>query len=113
MIRKELNVEDTVAFLNELVKIDRQAMQELVESRVVCNDGMAGHSTVQVQDVRDPDSRAGATDTVPAMGFLGVLNGLFGVFDEGPKKGCGPIAASFSDDGSGSLFEFRLTKECL
>jgi len=64
-----------IDYLNELVELDREAMQELVDGRVDCNNQFAEHSVV---------------------GMLGVLNGLFGI----DPDGCGPIAAVFEDDGT-------------
>ena len=73
MPNNEVTPADAVAYLNELVRLDRPAMHALVESRVPCQEALADHPTVQV--VSDGE------DAV--VGFLGVLNGLFGTDAEG------------------------------
>lgn len=92
MIRDKLTVEEAIAFLNELVAIDPKAMELLIEMRAPCNQTMLEHPTVQVTDYHE--------DGVPRVGILGLLNGLFGTYDEGPKEGWGPIAAYWEEDGT-------------
>lgn len=70
-----------VAFLNELLEIDRPAIAAIIANRVPCGAALADHATVQV---------------VPQhggfhVGMLGLLNGLCGTM----KDGGGPIAALF------------------
>ena len=62
-----------VEFLNEICRIDPYAMYELIESRVPCNQELSDHPTVQVQLDRDGG---------PVVGFLGVLNGWYGLGGE-------------------------------
>lgn len=64
-----------IAFLNELLKVDPEAMTALVETRVPCNQALREHPTVQVA-VNDETGQA-------AVGMLGILNGLVGVDDDG------------------------------
>lgn len=61
---------DICDFLNELLATDAKAVHGLVEHRVVCNDALTYHPTVQV-----------ATDEglAPMVGMLGILNGFVGV----------------------------------
>lgn len=92
MIQEKLTVEEAIAFLNELVALDTQAMKALIDQRVPCNDGLLNHPTLQVTDHYD--------DKIPRVGILGLLNGLFGTYDDGPKKGWGPITAYWEDDGT-------------
>lgn len=68
-IKKGVN--EIVEFLNILLKIDHDAIQELFEAR----------------------------------GLLGLLNGYFGIYDEGPHKGWGPIMAVYDHD-SKTLIRF-------
>lgn len=82
MIKQSITLEEVVAFLNELVVIDRAAMTALVETRVPCNEALADHPTVQVS-CREDGAR---------VGLLGILNGLFGV----DERGYGAIGAQFS-----------------
>lgn len=99
----EENVDKVVAYLNELVSIDREAVERLVETRVQCNVAMAGHPTVQVMEDEEGN---------PVVGVLGVINGLVGTQPDGANKpGWGYIAASF-DDKSGRLLKFiRIDKK--
>ena len=76
------NPEKMVDFLNELVKTDSEALSKLIEVRVKCNDALADHPTVQVM---------GRKDKPPVVGLLGLLNGYFGTYDDGPKKGWGGL----------------------
>jgi hypothetical protein len=87
----EENVDKVLTFLNELVALDRAAVERLVETRVQCNDAIADHPSVQVG--KDADGN-------PVVGLLGIVNGLMGTQPEGANKpGWGYIAASFDDGG--------------
>jgi hypothetical protein len=85
-----------VDYLNSLLKIDPEAISELFNNRVPCNKKLAYHPTVQVQMIED----------FSRVGIIGILNGFFGVYDDGPKKGWGAIRANF--DG-GKLVKFDIT----
>lgn len=80
-IQSEITIDHAIAVLNEAVEKDREAMRALIFNHVPCNDALADHPTIQVKD------RNGET----SVGFLGVLNGLFGIAPDG----CGAIAAEF------------------
>ena len=65
-----------ISRLNEFLLIDRKAISELVLSkRVRCNERLSCHSTVQVVGKR----LKGGKGWIYEVGFLGVLNSLFGV----------------------------------
>jgi len=85
--------------LNEILKTDPVALNALVSHRVPCNDELAKHSTVQVHD-------DGINPTT--VGLLGVLNGLVGAIEDGPRKGWGFITGVSEADGS--LSHFQRTK---
>lgn len=70
-----------VAFLNELLEIDRQAIAALIANRIPCCEALAEHPTVQVA----------AQHGGYHVGMLGVLNGLCGTMADGG----GPIMAVF------------------
>ncbi len=71
-------IDHTIAFLNELVAIDPEALALLIETRVPCNQALADHPSVQVQ------SRGGGEPGWRfCVGFLGVLNGILGADDNG------------------------------
>jgi hypothetical protein len=91
----EDDVDEVVAYLNELVSLDRDAMEHLIETRVRCNDKIVEHPTVQVMKGEDGNM---------TVGLLGILNGLVGTQpDESSKPGWGFIAASYDD---GKLVKF-------
>jgi len=98
----EENVDKVVTYLNELVSLDREAIEHLVETRVQCNKDLADHPHVQVSEDEEGNF---------LVGLLGIVNGLMGVQPEGANKpGWGYVAASF-DDKSGKLVGFiRLDK---
>ena len=60
---------EVVAYLNELLELDRPAIAALVANRVPCNSGLALHPTCQV----------GCQNGGWYVGLLGVLHGLFGI----------------------------------
>lgn len=85
----EENVDAVVSYLNELVGIDRLAVEKLVDARVSCNEAMSLHPGVQVYIDETGESN---------LGLLGVFNGLLGPQPEGSKKpGWGYIAAVYDE----------------
>ena len=72
----EEHVDKVVAYLNELVALDKDAIERLIEARVPCNEKMASHPHVQVQ---------GAEGNA-VVGLLGIVNGLMGAQPEGANK---------------------------
>ena len=73
MIKTQISIAEALRVLNELVKIDPEAMKELVELRVECNETMANFYGVQVL----------ADGEKYKVGLLGVLNALFGESETG------------------------------
>lgn len=82
---KTVSLEETIDFLNDAIRTDSKAMENLFESRVLCNQEMADHPTIQVMSL----------DGKYLVGLIGILNGLFGV----DEYGWGPIAAVWDDGG--------------
>jgi hypothetical protein len=74
-----------INFLNELVKVDKEAVKNLVETRVPCSEKLTEHPTVQV--LVDENGQN------PKIGIMGILNGLIGVHE----SGYGYIAAVYND----------------
>jgi hypothetical protein len=74
-----------VSYLNELAELDRPCIGALIANRIPCNKALSDHPTCQVS------SQHGGCH----VGLLGLLNGLCGSYDDGPKKGWGAIAAVF------------------
>ena len=91
-------IDEVIAFLNELLALDADAVTAWVETRVGCNEALAAHPTLQVagKELKEPGERAdGSMDLgLPfRFGLLGVLNGIFGADGEG----WGFIAAQYND----------------
>lgn len=95
MIRDGVDIENVVDFLNALTAIDRHAMEAFIAARVPCNKALSDHPTVQVGLPGEVLNVGGqpVPDGEYQVGFLGILNGLFGKFESGPMKGWGPISA--------------------
>ena len=84
-----------INYLNELVKLDRDAVHTLIETRICCNQELSDHPTVQVSKPKDSE--------ICSVGLLGILNGFVGVDDQQ----WGYIAANFDDDGRLTGFDLR------
>lgn len=94
---------EMIEFLNSLFEIDPNSISELLEKHVPCNINMAKHSTVQVL-VRPSDKFR--------VGILGILNGFYGVYDDGLNKDYGAICAIY-DNGKLKGFEKLLNEETI
>lgn len=81
------DVDHTVNFLNQLLDVDKVWMQSLFSSQFRCNQSLSRHPTVQ--------TTSGSIPSMTYASVLGLINGLHGVFDEGPYKDHGPIQAVF------------------
>jgi hypothetical protein len=95
-IKQEITPDATAELLNELLSIDRQAVSGLIATRIPCNDLLADHPTVQVVTENGQCK----------VGFLGILNGLFGVDD----KGYGPIAIEVKEEDMTTIERFVVRK---
>ena len=93
--RSEISAEFVVEFLNQLVRMDKHAISDLVSERVMVNKELEKHPTVQTREV---------TKGVMEVGFLGILNGMFGI--EGDKVAIEAVKNS----RTGVVEEFRLTE---
>lgn len=81
MIGEQVTLDEVIDYLNELIQTDCPAIAALVANRVPCNQEMADHPTVQVMQQHGGFH----------VGMLGILNGLFGTFEDG----WGPITFVF------------------
>lgn len=97
MLKDKITIDEAIATLNEAIQADREAMTAMVETRFACNETLADHPTIQVVQARDPRH----PDQPFLVGLLGIINGLFGVQD----NGWGPIAAKLTADGMLMNFE--------
>lgn len=95
MIKEEITIDQFIDKLNEILNVDAEAMSNLVKNRVECNETLAHY----------PDVQCGMNNKKFEIGMLGLFNGFFGSFDDGPRKGWGSIAAIIGDDGIIKRFE--------
>jgi hypothetical protein len=108
MVKELITIDDTIYFLNELISIDPNAIKNLINARVLCNQQMADHPTVQVGRISDKTHKYNEKEPF-RVGFIGILNGLFGTIPEGTHKGWGVI--TFICDEEGNLSKFVRTEE--
>lgn len=95
-LKNNITIDDTINFLNELLKIDSEAIINLVEYRVLCNDELSDHPTVQVSYDK--------THGYCKVGLMGIINGLFGTDEDG----WGAICINIQD---GKIINFARVEE--
>lgn len=86
-----VTIDEAVERLNSALEADPKAIAELIDHRVPCNDELRDHPHVQV--MVEPNKQA--------VGFLGVLNGIFGIEPE--KEG---YIVVYMDPDSGQVRKF-------
>jgi len=96
MLKESVTPQDVCDLLNGLLETDREFIQNLINSRIPCNKDVADHPTIQVQGYKDYPN-------VHTCGILGILNGLFGI----RENGFGPLCCEL-DDESGEIITFKL-----
>lgn len=57
--------------LNDALRLDGEAINQLFQTRVPCNRALSLHPTIQVADRED------GFDPGQVVGILGILNGMF------------------------------------
>lgn len=72
--------------------MDYDCVHELVFHRVKCNKLVADHPTVQVEHYK--------SDYFPKLGIIGLINGLFGIQDDGMG------AIYFEIDNNGRILSY-------
>lgn len=93
MVSESISLDSVIDFLNEWSSIDPHAAIALVLARVPCNDATLKHKTIQA------GYKENNINSHPEVGFLGVLNGLFGIFETGDSlDGAGPIAIKYDNE---------------
>jgi hypothetical protein len=90
-------IRNAVDVLNRIHSKDRTVLPALIFFRTPCNDELVDDETVQCSLVE------GTTDKFE-VGFLGVLNGIFGI----DEKGWGYIYAHFDDEKNLTHFSTSL-----
>jgi hypothetical protein len=81
MIRESITIEDALVVLNRAFQADPMAMDALSSARVPCNSMLADDPEIQVAS-RMTNTDGGRPVTQYAVGFLGIINGLFGIDEE-------------------------------
>jgi hypothetical protein len=82
-LKNTVTLDEAIAYLNDLLQCDQRAITELAITRVSCNDLLRDHETAQIHVDGNQQN---------FIGLLGVINGLFGV----DENGFGSIAAIVS-----------------
>lgn len=103
MINENLSPAHVVTFLNELAAIDPLLMRALFDVTKPACDILADHPSVQTNHLTGNNVEVHDQEENYTVGFLGIINGMFGTFDEGPVKGWGPIAIQFDPDDPESV----------
>lgn len=78
-----------VAFMNEIYKLDPEWAAAICNFRPPCNESIAQHKTIQAGISEDHKHYE--------AGFLGLMNGFFGTYDDGPRARYGAFAATYED----------------
>jgi hypothetical protein len=86
-----MEIADVVTYLNSLVEADPLAIRAMLCIRIPCNEELADHPTAQI----DGEWPQGYT-----VGVMGIINGIFGIDDDG----CGKISYTMNKDGSNLRF---------
>lgn len=91
-------VRNAVDVLNRIHSKDPSVLPALITYRVPCNEELAADETVQVGQLNAGE------EAKWEVGFLGILNGIFGIND----KGRGYIYAHFDDEKNLTHFSTSL-----
>lgn len=67
----QVSAQQAVDYLNELNELDPEWLRSIIEARLPCNESIALHPTLQAGQSVDGETYE--------AGFLGIINGLFGV----------------------------------
>ena len=89
---ESVTVDQAIEVLNRIHEKDPRVMLTLISARVICNQELADDETVQVK----------STSEHYLVGLLGILNGIFGIREDGK----GYIVANFEE---GRLLSFSRT----
>ena len=90
-IKQSITVQDICVLLNEMLVLDYSCVHSLVMHRVICNEEIEDHETIQVQQHKN--------DEHCKVGMIGILNGVFGI-----EKGRCPICYEIED---GRILKFK------
>lgn len=93
--RDEISAQYVVDFLNELVRLDKYALTDMMSERISVNKELKNHPTILVKEL---------VEGVPEIGLLSIINGMFGL--EGETQAIEVILDKHTD----IITEFRLTE---
>lgn len=105
MLRRAITQQDVCDLLNDMLATDPAAVEALISTRVPINDVLAKHPTIQCTSVLQ---LAGKDLKIECVGLLGVLNGLFGTFENNANvfNGFGAIVMRSDPKDQPSIKEF-------
>jgi len=83
-VKNSITLDEFIKELTAIAEVDPVAMGKLAAHRVPCNKKLADHPSVQVHS---------DGVNVHLVGMVGIINGIFGMYDDGPKKDWGAVAA--------------------
>lgn len=94
VIKESVTIDEVIELLNDALKADNNTITRLFLYRVECNERLANHETIQV----------GLSDSSYKIGLLGLLNGMFGI----DENGYGAIMMIIEE---GKITKFKKVKE--
>ena len=84
-------IDETIDYLNSLVEADPLAVRAVLCVRIPCNEALADHPSCII---------GGGWPQGYTVGVMGIINGIFGVNEDGYGK----IAYTMNEDGSNLRF---------
>ena len=99
-IKNSITPEEVVDLLNEVLKLDEEAVTVLFRQKIPCNKRLLHHPTVQC---RAEHGKLSSYTISP----LGIINGLFGI----DKNEMGAIYREVDMDDNEKLIKFGLVKD--
>jgi len=71
--RDEVSAQYVVDFLNELLRLDKYALTDMMSERITVNKGLKNHPLLKTKEL---------VEGVREVGLLAIINGLFGLEGE-------------------------------
>jgi hypothetical protein len=95
MLKEKITAQDACNMLNELLKLDYECTAALIRHHECCNKSVTEHPTIQVQCY--------GKDKHPLLGIVGVINGMFGIREDGMGAIC------YESDENDKILGFKIT----
>lgn len=96
MIKESVTIDEMVTFLNEFLSLDPQATSEFLNRRILVNDLVVNHPTIQCR----------VKDNQGSINLIGLLNGLFGI----DEKGYGALCYVIEEADRETILRFQRYK---